>query len=149
MSLHKEISFETEICEHLGAHGWRYAEGDVAGYDRARALSPADVLAWVQATQLQAWETLVKNHGAQAGETLLARLPDQIDQRGTLDVFVLRHGIEMLGLKQPLQLAQFKPALAINPDILARHAANRLNDARLYKTLREKPVAKELPANLQ
>jgi len=107
------------------------------------------VLAWVQATQLQAWETLVKNHGAQAGETLLARLPDQIDQRGTLDVFVLRHGIEMLGLKQPLQLAQFKPALAINPDILARYAANRLNDARLYKTLREKPVAKELPANLQ
>jgi hypothetical protein len=26
-------------------------------YDRARALFPADVLAWVQATQPQAWET--------------------------------------------------------------------------------------------
>ena len=26
MSLHKEISFETEICQHLAANGWLYAE---------------------------------------------------------------------------------------------------------------------------
>jgi type I restriction enzyme R subunit len=128
MSLHKEINFETEICEHLAKHGWLYAEGDAANYDRARALYPADVLAWVQATQPKAWENLTRNHGAQAGETLLARLRDQLDQRGTLDV--LRHGIELLGLKSPLKLAEFKPALAINPDILARHAANRLRVVR-------------------
>ncbi len=128
MSLHKEISFETEICQLLGQHGWLYAEGDAAGYDRARALFPADVLAWVQATQPKAWETLVKNHGAKADETLLTRLRDQLDQRGTLDV--LRHGIELLGLKSPLKLAEFKPALAINPDILARYSANRLRVVR-------------------
>ena len=124
MSLHKEISFEVEICDHLGANGWFFAEGDAAGYDRARTLFPPDLLAWVQATQPNAWETLTKNHGSQAGETLIARARDQIDQRGTLDV--LRHGIELLGLKQPLKLAEFKPALAINADILARYAANRL-----------------------
>jgi type I restriction enzyme R subunit len=128
MSLHKEISFESEICQHLADHGWLYAEGDAAGYDRARALYPADVLAWVQATQPKAWKTLTKNHGTQAGETLLARLRDQLDQRATLDE--LRHGIELLGLKAPLKLAEFKPALAINPDILARHAANRLRVVR-------------------
>ena len=128
MSLHQEISFETDICQHLGANGWCYAEGDAVGYDRARALFPADVLAWVQATQPKAWETLTKNHGAQADEVLLTRLRDQLDQRGTLDV--LRHGIELLGLKQPLKLAEFKPALAINPDILARYAANRLRVVR-------------------
>jgi type I restriction enzyme R subunit len=128
MSLHKEISFETEICQHLGTSGWLYTEGDAAQYDRTRALFPADVLAWVQSTQPQAWEILTKNHGEQAGETLLARLRDQIDQRGTLDV--LRHGIEMLGLKQPLKLAEFKPALAINPDILSRYGANRLRVVR-------------------
>ena len=124
MTLHKEISFETEICQYLADHGWLYAEGDAANYDRARAIYPADVLAWVQATQPKAWETLTKNHGTQAAETLLNRLRDQLEQRGTLDV--LRHGIEMLGLKQPLKLAEFKPALAINADILARYAANRL-----------------------
>ncbi|MGB3119895.1 MAG: type I restriction endonuclease, partial [Verrucomicrobiales bacterium] len=128
MSLHKEHSFESEICEHLAKHGWLHGEGDAATYDRARALFPADVLAWVQETQMKAWETLVKNHGAKAEETLLNRLRDQIAQRGTLDV--LRQGVELLGLKQPLKLAEFKPALAINADILARYAANRLRVVR-------------------
>ena len=128
MSLHKEVSFETEICEYLSQHGWLYAKEDAASYDRARTLFPADVVAWVKATQPKAWETLVKNHGAKAEETLLNRLRDQMNQRGTLDV--LRHGIELLGLKQPLKLAEFKPALAINPEILARFAANRLRAVR-------------------
>jgi type I restriction enzyme R subunit len=128
MSLHKEINFEADICQHLAAHGWFYADGDAAGYDRARALFPADVLAWVQATQPKAWDTLTKNHGTKAGDTLLSRLRDQLDQRGTLDV--LRQGIELLGLKAPLKLAEFKPALAINSDISARYAANRLRVVR-------------------
>ncbi len=127
-SPHKEISFENEICVHLAAHGWLYAEGDAARYDRARALFPADVLAWVQESQPLAWETLAKNHGSAAGETLLARLRDQLDARGTLDV--LRHGVELLGLRQPVKLAEFRPALAMNPDILARYAANRLRVVR-------------------
>jgi type I restriction enzyme, R subunit len=128
MSLHKEIKFETEICDHLASNGWLHAEGDAALYDRALALFPSDVIAWVQATQPKAWEALTKNHGAKASSTLLARLRDQINQRGTLDV--LRHGIELLGLKAPLKLAEFKPALAINTDILARYAANNLRVVR-------------------
>src|SRR5205807_564809 len=103
----KEINFETEICEHLAANGWLYAEGDVAKYDRARVLFSEDVLAWVQTTQPQAWDAIVKNHGAQAADTLLTRLSDSLGQRGTLDV--LRHGIEMLGLRGKISLAQFKP----------------------------------------
>jgi type I restriction enzyme R subunit len=35
-----------------------------------------------------------------------------------------------LGLRQPLQLAQFKPALAMNPDLQSRYAANRLRVVR-------------------
>ena len=128
MSLHKEISFETEICDYLEKQGWLYEGGDAAKYERDKALFSPDVLAWVQATQPSAWQVLVKNHGPLAGETLLKRLRDQLDQRGTLDV--LRQGIEMLGLKQPLKLAEFKPALAINPDILARYEKNRLRVVR-------------------
>jgi len=128
MSIHKEIAFEEEICEHLGAHGWIYVEGDSSRYDRARALFPDDVLAWVQGTQPQAWEALVKNHGTHAAETLLNRLWESINQRGTLDV--LRQGIEMLGVKGKLPVAQFKPALALNPEIQARYEANRLRVVR-------------------
>ena len=86
------------------------------------------MLAWVQEAQPNAWETLAKNHGTQAGEVLLARLREQLNTRGILDV--LRHGVEMIGLKQKLPLAQFKPALAMNQDILTRYATNRLRIVR-------------------
>jgi type I restriction enzyme R subunit len=128
VNLHKEINFEVEICEYLAAHGWLSSDGDAAHYDRGRALFPDDVIAWVQASQPTSWEAIVKNHGSQAGETVLARLRNSVDQRGTLDV--LRHGIEMLGLRGKLPLAQFRPALAVNPDIQARYAANRLRVVR-------------------
>ena len=136
MSLHNEIAFETDICNHLAAQGWLYGEpgteGDASGYDTPRALYPADLLAWVQATQPQAWEALVKNHGAAAPAMLLDRLRKALDDRGTLEV--LRVGIDLLGLKSPLKLAQFKPALAMNPDLQARYAANRLRVVRQCRT---------------
>jgi type I restriction enzyme R subunit len=128
MALHHEISFEDDICNHLAANNWLYADGDAQKYDRTLALFPDDVIAWVQATQPEAWKTLTKNHGASAGEVICKRLREQLDQRGTLDV--LRHGIELLGLRKELQLAQFNPALAINPDILSRYEANRLRVVR-------------------
>lgn len=128
MSLHTEIHFERDICTHLGAHGWLYSapgtEGDARSYDTPRALYPADVIAWLQATQPQAWETLIKNHGASAEAILLDRLRKALDDRGTLEV--LRHGFDMLGPKSPVRMAQFKPALGMNADLQARYAANRL-----------------------
>ncbi|NBJ12569.1 type I restriction endonuclease subunit R [Microvirga arsenatis] len=128
MNLHKEISFESEICAHLAANGWLHAADDAALYDRARALYPSDLISWVQTTQLKAWDALVKNHGAAAEGVLLDRLRKQLDDRGTLDV--LRHGLELLGLRQPLSLAQFKPAMTMNPEIIARYQANRLRVVR-------------------
>ena len=128
MDLHREINFETDICAHLAANGWLYGAGDSALYDRSRALFPADTVLWVQTTQPKAWESLTKAHGAVAETVLLDRLRKQLDDRGTLDV--LRHGVEMLGLRQPLQLAQFKPALAMNPDLQTRYSANRLRIVR-------------------
>lgn len=137
MNLYKEISFETEVCEHLAAYGWLHAAGDAAHYDRARALFAPDLVAWIEATQPQAWATLTKNHGASATATVLDRVRKQLDDRGTLDV--LRHGVELMGLRQPIALAQFKPALAMNADILARYAANRLRIVRQvrYSTANE------------
>jgi type I restriction enzyme R subunit len=132
MALHNEIEFERDICHHLAAHGWLYAEGDAQGYDTPRAIFPADVLAWVQATQPQAWQALTKSHGAMAETTLLDRVRKQLDDRGTLEV--LRFGVELLGLRQPLKLAQFKPALAMNPELQARYAANRLRVVRQVRT---------------
>lgn len=128
MNLHREISFEEEICSHLAAHGWLYRPGDASNYDRKRALFPEDLLAWIQETQPQAWETLAKNNGAAAEGVVLDRVRKAVDDRGTLEV--LRNGVELVGLRAPLSLSQFRPASGINPAILARYNANRLRVVR-------------------
>ncbi|HKO95090.1 MAG TPA: DEAD/DEAH box helicase family protein, partial [Polyangiaceae bacterium] len=127
-NLHKEHHFEAEICQHLAAQGWLYAEGDAAQYDRANGLFLTDLLAWVEATQPESYERLTKTHGAALSAVLAERVRKNLNERGTLDV--LRRGVEMLGLKEPLMLAQFKPALAINPTIQAHYAASRLRVVR-------------------
>ena len=129
MSTHHEIAFEDDICHHLAAHDWLYdGPQDHQHYHRALALYPADLLAWVQSSQPQAWAALEQRHGAAAADTLLARVRDQIDARGTLDV--LRHGVSLLGPKKPIALAQFKPAFGVNAELAARYAANRLRVVR-------------------
>jgi type I restriction enzyme R subunit len=132
VALHLEVEFENDICNHLAANGWLYAEGDAKGYDTPRALFPADVLEWVQTSQPEAWAALSKTHGAHAETMLLDRLRKLLDENGTLHI--LRVGLEMMGPKAPIKFAQFKPALAMNPDLEARYAANRLRVVRQVRT---------------
>ena len=127
-NLHQEHHFEAEICTHLAANGWLYEEGDAARFDRASGLFLPDLLAWIEATQPESWQRLSKTHGAALPQVLADRVRKNMNERGTLDV--LRRGVEMLGLPAPLELAQFKPALAINPAIEAKYAANRLRVVR-------------------
>lgn len=127
-NLHQEHHFEAEICQHLAAHGWCHAQGDAALFDRANGLFIPDLLAWIEATQAESYQRLAKTHGAVLSPVLAERVRKNLNERGTLDV--LRRGVEMLGLKEPLMLAQFKPALAINPAIQAHYAANRLRVVR-------------------
>ena len=135
MPIHTEDRFESEICVDLAKAGWLYtpptaqaASPDSAHYDKARALFPDDLQAWVQTSQPQAWEQLEKSHGADALKVLMDRLRASLDAQGTLHV--LHYGVEILGLRRPIALAQFRPALAMNPDLQARYAANRLRVVR-------------------
>lgn len=127
-NLHQEHHFEAEICQSLSTNGWLYAEGDAAHYDRTNALFMPDLLAWIEATQSDTWQRLSKTHGPALHDRLAERVRKSLNERGTLDV--LRRGVEMLGLKEPLSLVQFKPALAINPVIQQHYAANRLRVVR-------------------
>jgi type I restriction enzyme R subunit len=132
LALHNEIEFENDICNHLAAHGWLYQVDDAQGYDTERALFPAVIQAWVQETQPHAWDALSKVHGAGALTVLLDRLRKFLDDRGTLEA--LRTQLDIMGLKTPIKLAQFKPALAMNPELEARYAANRLRVVRQART---------------
>ena len=127
-NLHQEHHFEFAICQHLGANGWLYADGDAAHYDKQNALFLPDLLAWVETTQPESWQQLSKTHGASLPKVLAERVRKCLNEQGTLDV--LRRGVEMVGLKKPLSLVQFKPALGINPAIQQAYAANRLRVVR-------------------
>ena len=128
MSVHLESAFEREICEHLGSHGWLYEDKTADQYDRKLALYPPDLIAWLEESQKELWETYQQKNGSKAEASLLQRIREQLDQQGTLDL--LRNGIEVMGLPKALKLAEFKPALGLNPDILARYNANRLRVVR-------------------
>ncbi|KPF81417.1 type I restriction endonuclease subunit R [Novosphingobium sp. AAP93] len=128
MSIHKEISFEDEICADLKAADWLYEEGSAACYDRARALYPEDLQTWLEVSQPAVWEALTKSHGHAAIDVLCDRVRKSLDDRGTLDV--LRYGIEMIGVKGLVSLAQFAPASGMNSAIVARYEANRLRVVR-------------------
>jgi type I restriction enzyme R subunit len=128
MSIHREIHLEDEICADLQAAGWRISADDSARYDRTHALVVDDVVAWLKATQPKAWDILEQRHGAAAPKEVAQRLRKTLDTQGTLEV--LRQGFEMLGLRQPLAMCQFKPALAMNADLQARYSANRLRVVR-------------------
>jgi len=128
MSIHKEIHLEDEICADLMATGWLYDAGDTGRYDRTQALFVEDAIAWVKSSQPKAWEAIEKSHGAAARRVVAERLRKSLDSQGTLTV--LRHGFEMIGLKHAVAMCQFKPALAMNADLQARYAANRLRVVR-------------------
>ncbi len=128
MTLHKEVHFENEICDHLAAHGWLHDKDDAAKYDRPRALFSEDVVQWVRDAQPDAWDVLVKNNGSKAETVLLDRVRSELDKRGTLEV--MRFGVDLMGLKKPAAMAQFKPAFNLNGEILERYGKNRLRVVR-------------------
>jgi type I restriction enzyme R subunit len=131
VAIHNENPFEREICEHLAANGWLYSPND-EGYDRKRALYPADVFAWLDETQPETLAKAVKPETADRDrEALLDRLVKSLDapfeasggqQGGTLAL--LRRGFESVPNK--FQLAQFKPADDLNSTTNAAYAAMRL-----------------------
>ena len=131
MGIEHERAFEDEICAHLAANGWLYST-DNSGYDRARALYPEDVFAWLVETQPAEWAKVIKPEASEAEQAkakaqLLDRLVKTLDAPldaggGTLNV--LRRGFK----KTPasFQMCEFKPATSFNQTANARYQAVRL-----------------------
>ena len=115
-----EAAFETAIEAVLLADG--YLRVAPQGFDRERAIFPAQVLAFIQATQATLWDKLEALHGAQTAERVLESLCKWLDTYGALAT--LRHGFKCFG--KTLRVAFFRPAHGLNPELKARYQANRL-----------------------
>lgn len=119
-----EKAFETYIERMLTASGWQ--RGNVAEWDKAQALFPARVFAFIAATQPKLWAEMAKQHGSNLQTMLINALGKELDIKGSLHV--LRHGFKFYG--KLFRLAYFKPAHALSPDVLELYAQNQLTVTR-------------------
>lgn len=144
MGVQHEKSFETEICEYLGAHGWLYQEG-FSVYDPELALIPEDVFAWLQATQPEQWKRVVPEDSSPAEEEaakrlLLDRLVSSLDQpleHGGGMLAVLRGGFKKTPAK--FDMCAFKPATSMNPAAQQHYELNRLRVMRQVRHSKKRP----------
>jgi type I restriction enzyme R subunit len=130
---HLEEALETEIEAYLLENGWR--QGSTMSYDRDRALDTDQLFTFIGATQIKAWETLVGRHGGDqttAQRKFKTRLADELNRRGVIDV--LRRGVADLGVK--IDLAYFRPAHGLTPELEARYRANRCSVTRQLRYAR-------------
>ena len=97
MADHNEVVFEDEICAHLESHGWLYAKND-AGYDRERALFPADLFAWLEETQPTPFAKALKTAGSEAQflDVLATALDKPLEHGGGM-LNILRNGVQFVG----------------------------------------------------
>lgn len=120
-----EHAFETQVeTTLLGAGGWH--PGTNAEWDVEKALFPARVCAYIEATQSKLWGEMRALHGAGLENLLVAALVKELDLKGTLHV--LRHGFKFYG--RNFRLATFKPAHGLNDEVQALYAQNRLTITR-------------------
>src|SRR5207302_5698471 len=89
-----ERVFETYVEEILHDEaGWK--KGDKTEWDKDRALFPARVISFLQATQTKLWQEMKALHGAGLESLLITALTKELDVKGTLHV--LRHGFKFYG----------------------------------------------------
>ena len=141
----KEITFESEICQYLAAHGWLYTPDD-AGYDREMALFPEDVFGWLEESQPTEWAKLVRPDGseeqhAKAKARILKALTGRLDQAmasggGTLNV--LRKGFQEVSAR--FETVQPQPTESLNPVLMARYRLNRLRVMRQVHYSKHRPA---------
>lgn len=123
-AVHTEAAFEAAVEVDLLASG--YARLGGAGYDRRRALFPAEALAFIRASQPAAWARLEAILGERIEAQVLADLASWLGRHGALAT--LRHGFKCYG--RTLQLAALPAAHGLNDAHDARVAANRLGVTR-------------------
>ena len=131
-SIHTERTFEAAIEAELVERGG-YVQGHSADFDAALGLFPGYIIAFLKASQPQAWERICKTHHEHVEAKVMQRLTKEIDLRGALDV--LRNGFTDYGVK--FRMAYFRPESSLNPEAEALYNLNHLSVTRQLRYERQ------------
>jgi type I restriction enzyme, R subunit len=135
MSSISEKLLEDEISSHLvSAGGYLVCKVGTDAesrqdFDAQLGLDTVELFAFIELTQGEEWDKLVKAHGGEeelARRRFVQRLAQQVDERGTVDV--LRHGVRDQNVE--IRLSYRKPAFGVAPELVAHYDANRLTVTR-------------------
>ena len=121
MPRYTETDFEDHIEAHLNQSGYRSLQSDA--YDKELCLIRSETLRFIQMTQLQAYQKLERQYGAETPDKLLDRVSKQIARRGVLDV--LRRGVKDSGCF--FNLTYFLPSSGMNPKHKELYEKNRFS----------------------
>lgn len=122
-----EKDMEAIIEADLTASGYFKRESDA--YDKTLCLIPDDVVNFLIATQPAKWEAYQKQHGSSVKDTLLSKIKDEIDKRGTLEL--LRKPFASYGVY--FDFAFFKPASGLNESYMKKYQGNIFSVMRQVK----------------
>ncbi len=127
MRTYTETNFEDYIEAHLIRSGYRSRQP--VFYNRRLCLIHDEMLDFIRATQLKAYQKLERQYEEKTAEKLLIGISKAIECRGVLDV--LRNGVVDRGCY--FDLTYFRPASGMNPDLQERYAQNRFSLIRQLK----------------
>lgn len=126
MSNHRtnEAAFETVIEQFMLSYGYQSVAKE--SYNKERAFFPGITIQFIKATQPKEWGRLETLLGSQTEQQLINDLSKWMDTNGSLST--LRHGFKCYG--RTLQVAYFKAAHTLNPELEEKYEANILGITR-------------------
>jgi type I restriction enzyme R subunit len=120
-----EQVFESYIEETLlQKSGW--LQGTNSEWNKKHAIFPARIIDFIKTSQPKLYEQMVKLHGSELDEKIITTLIKELNLKGTLHI--LRHGFKFYG--KTFDMAFFKPAHSLNPEVVELYNKNQLNVTR-------------------
>ena len=120
-----ELAFEAYIEEVL-LNKSRWTLGTNKEWDKKNGLFPQRIISFIQSSQSGLYAQMEKLHGEELDTKILDTLIKERNLKGT--IHILRHGFRFFG--KTFQMAYFKPAHLLNPEILERYQKNQLTVTR-------------------
>ena len=129
----KESHFEEDVVKYLSRdivpNFKEYKVKNTAVYDKELCLIPEDVIDFIKDTQLEKYQKLTAQYGADTDQKIVQRLAKEVKEKKTLKI--LREGIRDRG--QSFKLAFFKPTHSKTPEHQQWYDQNRLTIIRQLK----------------
>lgn len=124
---YKEIRFEEDIETYLLNHGG-YEKGNMATYDKEKAIDMETFLRFIQTSQPKEWERYEKIYREKSEEAIYKRFDESVKMHGLLSV--LRDGVTDRGIR--FKFAFFKPESRLNQKVIDNYNNNILTLTRQF-----------------